>query len=225
MAAPQQAAGGGNPANPSGKRLMIKMAVLGDTAVGKTNLLNCFVHKKFDSRYKSTIGSDFVSKDLSVDGTALNLQLWDTAGQERFQSLGTAYLRGSEACILVFDVTNQESFEHLSSWMEEFVSACGKKPLVLLGNKCDSDLDPNKRAITTATAKRWCQLNGDITFFETSARDSINVDQAFEYIAQQALRERKNQQQNDDMALPDPMRVKRVGATQNKPEEKKPCAC
>lgn len=207
-----------------GPRMMIKMAVLGDTAVGKTNLLNCFVHKKFDSRYKSTIGSDFVSKNMTVDGSEVLLQLWDTAGQERFSSLGVAYLRGSEALILVFDVTNQESFEHLSSWMEEFVSACGKKPIVLLGNKCDGDLDPTRRAITTATAKRWCQLNGDITYFETSARDSINVDTAFEYIAQQAFRERKNQQAQDSMSLPDPMRVKRVG-TAPKPEEKKSCSC
>ena len=91
-------------------------------------------------------------------------------------------------------------------------------------NKCDGDLDPSRRAITTATAKRWCQLNGDITYFETSARDSINVDTAFEYIAQQAFRERKNQQAQDEMALPDPMRVKRVGA-QPKQEEKKNCPC
>ena len=222
MAAPGDSSSAGAPG--SGPRVMIKMAVLGDTAVGKTNLLNCYVHKKFDSRYKSTIGSDFVSKSVTIDGSNATLQLWDTAGQERFSSLGVAYLRGSEALILVFDVTNQESFEHLSSWMEEFVSACGKKPIVLLGNKCDGDLDPSRRAITTATAKRWCQLNGDITYFETSARDSINVDTAFEYIAQQAFRERKNQQAQDEMALPDPMRVKRVGA-QPKQEEKKNCPC
>jgi len=207
---------------PSGKRQLLKMVVLGDTAVGKTNLLNCYVHRKFDARYKSTIGADFVSKDVSVDGATVCLQLWDTAGQERFQSLGTAYLRGSDACVLVFDVTNQDSFEHLSSWMEEFVSQCGKKPIVLLANKCDNDLDPAKRAITSATAKRWCQVNGDIHMFETSARDSINVDNGFEYIAQQALRERKSQA--DDIALPDPMRVKRVGAQPAKPADSK-CAC
>jgi Ras-related protein Rab-7A len=220
MTAP--AAASSSDAAASGKRQMIKMVVLGDTAVGKTNLLNCFVHRKFDSRYKSTIGSDFVSKIMTIDGTSVNLQLWDTAGQERFQSLGTAYLRGSEACILVFDVTSQESFEHLSSWLEEFVGQCGKKPIVLLANKCDNDLDPSKRAITTATAKRWCQVNGDVMLFETSARDSINVDTAFEYIAQQALRERKNQA--EDMTLPDPMRVKRVGAQPAQPPPKS-CPC
>ena len=211
-----------SPAPSTGKRQLVKMVVLGDTAVGKTNLLNCYVHKKFDSRYKSTIGADFVSKEVSVDGTQTCLQLWDTAGQERFQSLGTAYLRGSDACVLVYDVTNQDSFEHLSSWMEEFVGQCGKKPIVLMGNKCDNDLDPSKRAITTATAKRWCQVNGDIMLFETSARDSTNVDTAFEYIAQQALRARAAQA--EDIALPDPMRVKRVGATPATPA-KKDCAC
>jgi Ras-related protein Rab-7A len=211
-------------AQPQGgaKRSMIKVPVIGDSGVGKTNLLNCYVLNKFDPRFKSTVGSDFLSKDLTIDGEPVVAALWDTAGQERFQSLGTAYLRGSDGCVVVFDVTNQDSFEHLSSWMEEFEGQCGKKPIVLMANKCDKDLDPSKRAITTATAKRWCQQNGDVTMFETSARDAVNVDAAFEFIAQAALRARKASA--EDMKMPDPKRVKNIAAPSQVKEEKG-CPC
>ncbi len=205
-----------------GKKTMLKLVVVGDSGVGKTNLLNSYVLNKFDPRFKSTVGSDFLSKDLTIEGESVLAALWDTAGQERFQSLGTAYLRGSDACVVVFDVTNQDSFEHLSSWVEEFEGQCGKKPIVLLANKCDKDLDPSKRAITSATAKRWCQANGEITMFETSARDSVNVETAFEHIITAAFKSRRSQ--NDDMKMPDPKRVKNIGAAPAKKDEKG-CPC
>jgi Ras-related protein Rab-7A len=174
----------------SRKKILLKVIILGDSGVGKTSLMNQYVNKKFDSRYKATIGADFLTKELEVDGTLVTLQIWDTAGQERFQSLGSAFYRGADACILVFDLTSQESFQHLSSWHDEFIIQAGQnKDFVLIGNK--SDLE-DKRLVSQKGALAWCSKHGQddetpIPYFETSARDNVNVEQAFYAVAKSAL--------------------------------------
>ena len=101
--------------------------MLGDCAVGKTSLIQNYIRKQISQVYKPTIGADFHSKRLEVmdevDGElkSVTLQIWDTAGQERFQSLGRAFYRGAEACILVFDITNKQSFDNLLVWKQEFL--------------------------------------------------------------------------------------------------------
>lgn len=181
------------------KKQLLKIIILGDSGVGKTSLMNQYVAKKFDSRYKATIGADFSTKDIVDPQTndTVTLQLWDTAGQERFQSLGSAFYRGADACVLVFDITSQESFAHLTSWMEEFAIQAGKKPYVLIGNK--SDLDA-RRQVTGKTAKQWAMDEG-VEYFETSAKDNNGVEAAFQKIAEQALKNKKPQQ-NEDVGLP-----------------------
>ena len=111
-------------------------------SVGKTSLLNQFVKKQFSMQYKSTIGADFLTKEVNVDGTVIQLQLWDTAGAERFNSMGTSFYRNSECCILVFDLSDLKSFESIETWRNEFLNQLNPKdpdtyPFVLLGNKCD----------------------------------------------------------------------------------------
>ena len=197
------------------KKQLLKAIILGDSGVGKTCLMNQYVQKKFDNRYKATIGADFLAKDIEIKGTAVTLQLWDTAGQERFQSLGSAFYRGADACVLVFDVTSQESFQHLTSWMEEFTIQAGKKPCVLLGNK--SDLD-SKRQVPDKTAKQWCRDDG-IPYFETSAKTNINVDEAFRQVAEAALEAKPVV--DETVKLPDVVDMRR---TQPK-KEKKDCPC
>jgi len=104
--------------------------------------LERFVNRRFSQQYKATIGADFLTKDMFVDDRNVNLQIWDTAGQERYQSLGSAFYRGADACVLVFDITDVKSFESLETWRDEFlVSASAPDPqhfpFVVLGNKCD----------------------------------------------------------------------------------------
>ena len=111
------------------------------------------------------------------------MQLWDTAGQERFQSLGVAFYRGADCCVLVYDVNNSKSFDTLDSWRDEFLIQASPMdpesfPFVVLGNKVD--VDESKRMISSKRAASFCQSKGGIPYFETSAKEAVNVEQAFE---------------------------------------------
>lgn len=118
-----------------------------------------------------------------MDDRLVTMQLWDTAGQERFQSLGVAFYRGADCCVLVYDVNNAKSFDTLDSWRDEFLIQASPMdpesfPFVVLGNKVD--VEESKRMISTKRAQAFCQQKGGIPYFETSAKDAVNVEQAFE---------------------------------------------
>ncbi|KAH0976289.1 hypothetical protein GBA52_026018 [Prunus armeniaca] len=183
------------------RRTLLKVIVLGDSGVGKTSLMNqypsgsvrlfLYVHKKFSQQYKATIGADFVTKELQIDDRLVTLQIWDTAGQERFQSLGVAFYRGADCCVLVYDVNVMKSFDTLENWHEEFLKQANPPdpktfPFILLGNKIDID-GGNSRVVSEKKAKDWCTSKGNIPYFETSAKEDYNVDAAFLCIAKTAL--------------------------------------
>ncbi|CDJ52884.1 Ras family domain-containing protein, putative [Eimeria brunetti] len=143
---------------PPKKKSLLKVIILGDSSVGKTSLMNQYVNKKFSNQYKATIGADFLTKDVVIDDKEVTIQIWDTAGQERFQSLGVAFYRGADCCVLVFDVTNPKSFDSLESWKEEFLIQSSPSdpdafPFVVLGNKVD------ERASRAASASRASPAN------------------------------------------------------------------
>lgn len=172
----------------SRKKVLLKVIILGDSSVGKTSLMNQYVNRKFSNQYKATIGADFLTKEVTVDDRTVTMQIWDTAGQERFQSLGVAFYRGADCCVLVFDVTAPNTFKSLDSWRDEFLIQASPRepenfPFVLLGNKVD--LEP--RAISAKRAQQWCQSKNNIPYFETSAKEGLNVEQAFLAIAKNAL--------------------------------------
>ena len=180
-------------------RQMLKLLLLGDAGVGKTSLLNQFVNREFTAQYKATIGSDFSSKQLEVDGHYVTLQIWDTAGQERFQSLGPTFYRGTDCCILVYDVTKPTTFENIKKWRNEFSIQLGltnssEFPFLLLGNK--SDL-PDK-AVQPSAAREFAQMNGDMVFAEVSAKTAEGVQTSFESIVRKALEKAPK----DDFVLP-----------------------
>lgn len=164
------------------------MIILGDSGVGKTSLMNQYVNKKFSNQYKATIGADFLTKEVMVDDRLVTMQIWDTAGQERFQSLGVAFYRGADCCVLVFDVTAPTSFKSLDSWRDEFLIQASPRdpdnfPFVLVGNKVDLE----NRAVTQKRAMQWTASKNNMPYFETSAKEGINVEQAFQTIAKNAL--------------------------------------
>jgi len=155
------------------EHLVVKVVLLGDSGVGKSSLLTRFVDQRFSGAYKATIGADFVTHDIVVDGRDVTLQVWDTAGQERFQSLGTAFFRGADCCVLVFDVNVLGSFSNLGRWQQEFItqaapSMAERFPFIVLGNKTDKD----ERVISTKDATAWCDSHG-MRYFETRSQPSL----------------------------------------------------
>jgi len=198
------------------KKVLLKVIILGDSGVGKTSLMNQYVNKKFSNQYKATIGADFLTKEVMVDDRLVTMQIWDTAGQERFQSLGVAFYRGADCCVLVFDVNVAKTFENLDSWREEFLVQAGPKdpenfPFVVLGEKIDLE---NQRAVSQKRAQAWCQTKNGIPYYETSAKEAINVEQAFQVIAKNAL---KQDPEDNNLILP-PIEL-------NKPQEQKKGCC
>ncbi|XP_015917260.1 ras-related protein rab7 [Parasteatoda tepidariorum] len=204
----------------SRKKVLLKVIILGDSGVGKTSLMNQYVNKKFSNQYKATIGADFLTRELVVQDRLVTMQIWDTAGQERFQSLGVAFYRGADCCVLVYDVTSPNSFRSLDSWLDEFLIQAGPRnpenfPFVVIGNKIDLE----NRAITTKRGQSWCQSKNDIPFFETSAKDSINVEQAFQAVAMKALAQEQDAELFND--FPDQIKL-----TNNENKSKSDnCAC
>eukprot|EP01006_Ploeotia_vitrea_P004994 TRINITY_DN116003_c0_g1_i1.p1 TRINITY_DN116003_c0_g1~~TRINITY_DN116003_c0_g1_i1.p1 ORF type:complete len:211 (-),score=4.75 TRINITY_DN116003_c0_g1_i1:278-910(-) len=193
---------------------LFKVVILGDSGVGKTSLINRYVYNSFSQRYMATIGSDFHAKDMVVEGKSLVLQIWDTAGQERFQSLGVAYYRGSDACVLVFDVTVEATFLNLQNWMSEFLiqaqpADVDNFPIVVIGNKVDCQ--PSERVVSTKRAQDWCAKNRGLPYYECSAQDGTNVERAFTTSATLVL-----QNQTQDPALYNPGGIERPAVTLNK---------
>mmetsp|Transcript_9709 Transcript_9709/g.14696 ORF Transcript_9709/g.14696 Transcript_9709/m.14696 type:complete len:208 (-) Transcript_9709:133-756(-) len=171
----------------------LKVVVLGESSVGKTCLMTRFIRNSYQPIYRATIGADFLSKRVEVDEHVVSLQVWDTAGQERFQGLGTAYFRGADACLLVFDVTVEYSFQRLSFWKKTFLEkACipmseqSSFPFVVVGNKVD---EPN-HAVTEKAASDWCEENGCIGYVEASAKEGTGVDKAFYDVCSRVLKKR-----------------------------------
>lgn len=162
---------------------LIKFLALGDSGVGKTSFLYQYTDGKFNSKFITTVGIDFrerrvLYKSNGPDGTAgrgqkIHIQLWDTAGQERFRSLTTAFFRDAMGFLLLFDLTNEQSFLNVRNWMSQLQvhAYCENPDIVLCGNKCDLG---DQRAVSEAEARELAEKYG-ISYFETSAANGHNV--------------------------------------------------
>lgn len=161
---------------------LFKLLLIGDSGVGKSCLLLRFADDTYTESYISTIGVDFKIRTVELDGKTIKLQIWDTAGQERFRTITSSYYRGAHGIIIVYDITDVESFNNVRQWLFEidrFASENVNK--LLVGNK--SDL-VNKRVVTTETSKEFAN-SLDIPFLETSAKNATNVEEAFLTMAAQ----------------------------------------
>jgi Ras-related protein Rab-7A len=172
------------------KKSFLKIVIIGDSSVGKTTLLQQYLNGKVIGNAKPTIGADFSKKETMIDNQVVTLQIWDTAGQEKFQSLGYAFYRGADCCVLVYDITNRKTFENLTKWKQGFIDNAAPDdpktfPFVVLGNKIDRE---SERKVDGKEGKEWCDANSGIPFYETSAKEGISVEQAFHEIARKALR-------------------------------------
>jgi len=158
---------------------LFKVVLIGDSGVGKSNLLSRFTRNEFNLETKSTIGVEFATRSLTVDTKTLKAQIWDTAGQERYRAITAAYYRGAVGALLVYDIAKHGTYVNVTRWLKELRDHADSNIVIMLvGNK--SDLK-HLRAVPTEEAKAFAAENG-LSFIETSALDASNVESAFQTI-------------------------------------------
>jgi len=155
---------------------LFKLLIIGDSGVGKSSLMNRFSDNVFSESYINTIGVDFKIRTIEVNGKMIKLQIWDTAGQERFRTIVSSYYRGAHGIMIVFDITDKESFYNVKMWSEEIKKyASSNVKTILIGNKADFE---SKRQVEYSEAKEYADSN-NMNYFETSAKTALNVEKSF----------------------------------------------
>ncbi|CAH0481593.1 unnamed protein product [Peronospora belbahrii] len=158
---------------------LFKIVLIGDSGVGKSNLLSRFTRNEFNLESKSTIGVEFATKSIVAEGKTIKAQIWDTAGQERYRAITSAYYRGAVGALLVYDITKHGTFENVERWLKELRDHADVNTVIMLvGNK--SDLR-HLRAVSTEEAMAFAE-NNNLAFIETSALEATGVDTAFQRI-------------------------------------------
>lgn len=158
---------------------LFKIVIIGDSGVGKSNLLSRYSRNEFNPNSRATIGVEFQTQSLAIDGREVKAQIWDTAGQERFRAVTSAYYRGAVGALLVYDVTRSATFDSVDRWLQELnTHSDSTVARMLIGNKCDLG---EIRAVSTEDGKNLAESEG-LFFMETSALDSTNVKAAFEMV-------------------------------------------
>ncbi|XP_030530866.2 ras-related protein Rab2BV-like [Rhodamnia argentea] len=158
---------------------LFKIVLIGDSGVGKSNILSRFTRNEFCLESKSTIGVEFATRTLQVDGKTVKAQIWDTAGQERYRAITSAYYRGAVGALLVYDITKRRTFDNVQRWLRELRDHADSNIVIMLaGNK--SDLN-HLRAVSAETAEAMAERE-NLSFLETSAREAFNIENAFQKV-------------------------------------------
>uniref|UniRef100_UPI00398EA36E ras-related protein Rab-32a n=1 Tax=Pristiophorus japonicus TaxID=55135 RepID=UPI00398EA36E len=175
----------------AGTEHLFKVLVIGELGVGKTSLIKRYIHQLFSHNYRATIGVDFALKVLNWDpNTLIRLQLWDIAGQERFGNMTRVYYKEAVGAFVVFDISRRSTFDAVLKWKSDLDSKVklpdGKPiPAVLLANKCDQQWDGLEN--NPAMMDRYCKDNGFVAWFQTSAKENINIDEATRFLVESIL--------------------------------------
>ncbi|PIC42858.1 hypothetical protein B9Z55_009798 [Caenorhabditis nigoni] len=199
---------------------LFKLLIIGDSGVGKSSLLLRFADNTFSENYITTIGVDFKIRTMDINGQRVKLQIWDTAGQERFRTITSTYYRGTHGVVVVYDVTNGESFGNVKRWLQEIENNCDSVQKVLVGNKCE---ETDRRVVLESDARNYAQ-SMNIAFFETSAKEDKNVEPMFTCITSLVLTAKlanpssasKDQHRSGGVSLKD---------TSGSNNQKKKCKC
>ena len=179
---------------------LFKIVLIGDSGVGKSNLLSRFTRNEFDLESRTTIGVEFATRSIPVENKTVKAQIWDTAGQERFRAITNAYYRGAVGALLVYDIAKHMTYESVERWLKELKDHADANIVVMLvGNKCDLR---HLRAVPTEEAQAFAEKN-ELIFIETSALDSTNVEDAFKSIVNEIFQLVHTNRQNDSPDLMD----------------------
>ncbi|KAG9393083.1 Ras-related protein RABA2a [Carpediemonas membranifera] len=155
---------------------LFKLVLIGDSGVGKSNLLSRFTRNEFLYESKSTIGVEFATRNLKMEGKTVKAQIWDTAGQERYRAITSAYYRGAVGALLVFDITKRATYDNVDRWLKELREHADPDiAIMLVGNKTDQ---PHLRGVSTAEAQQKAR-EAKLSYFETSALSGDNVEASF----------------------------------------------
>ena len=162
--------------------ILLKLVMIGDSGVGKTNILSRYINNEFSSITKATVGVEFFSTIINKNNKLIKLQIWDTAGQERYKSITSAYYKGAKGAFVVYDITKMKTFKNLDKWITE-LKANGNEDIyiILIGNKLD--LEKNREVMTNDVKRKAEELK--VGYFETSALDGSNIEHAFDVIVEE----------------------------------------
>ena len=197
---------------------IFKVLLLGNSNVGKSSLFLRFVDDIWNDTFVPTIGVDFKIKTFDIDEKKIKMQIWDTAGQERFKNIIASYYRGAHGILLLYDVTDRDSFKNLNNWLIEIEKNANKNVLkILIGNKTDLE---NRRVITYNQGKEFADTYG-LKFLETSAKKNLNVNEAFETLGRELMAAAGDKK----IVKQKPNKKISVGQAQNLNTEKRNCNC
>ena len=196
-----------------------QLLIIGDSTVGKTSILSRFANGTFNANYLATVGLDNFTKDETIDDKNVHIKIWDTAGQERFKALTKGFFRNAEGIMIVYDVTNQETFDSLKNWIQSIKDNMGndfmeRVPIVIIGNKIDSD----EREVKTEDAESFCKQQ-NYPYFETSAKTGDNIDSTVRFLVKKVIEsnsDNKNGGGNNNI---------KINAEEHKKNEKSGCGC
>ncbi|KAL7720112.1 GTP-binding protein YPTM2 [Entamoeba marina] len=164
-----------------------KILIIGESAVGKTAILERYCENEFHEDLISTIGVDFKSRIVTHENKKIKLQLWDTAGQERFRNITSSYYRGTHGCLVVYDVTDVNSFDKITYWVNELKECSVKPEILVVGNKIDSD----QAVVSNEMAEKFCRLNGSLRSKRCSAKTGENINELFEVLVDSIYHNKK----------------------------------
>ena len=170
--------------------MVFKVVLVGDMNVGKTNIVSRYIRNEFHEDSKNTVGVEFLSKQFKIEGHNIKAQIWDTAGSEKFRSITTQYYKGAKGCLVVYDITDQSSFDNIDKWINE-VKVCADKNVtfIIIGNK--SDLE-DIRQVNTELGEDKAMVN-EAAFMETSALSGENIEKAFEFMINEIYKKNFNE--------------------------------
>ena len=198
---------------------LFKMILIGDSSVGKSNILLKYLKGEFDQNSRATVGVEFGTKSIALNGKRIKIQIWDTAGQERYKSITSAYYKGAKGALIVYDITKRVTFDNIDKWITDLKTNGDENiTIILIGNK--SDLEDEREVSTEEGVKKSQACK--IAFLETSALNGQNVNKAFDELIDQIYQNNcANINENDEYEIDKGVNLNEEKDTKN--EEKKKC--